>query len=323
MATEQNESGGAETSGERPVFSVVTPAWNRRDCVRECIDSVLNQDFDDWEMIVVDDGSTDGTDEVVESYEDPRIRLIRQPENRGVCAARHVGTAAAAGQWIISLDTDWQLKPGAMQKLAEMARNAPADVGVIGGCAMTDEGERWPTNDPPAEPFGLAERIRWTEQSPATDFIPCRRREVFDDVQWPTDRRLEGLFHLRVASRWRMWISPDILGGVYTKAPNRWTTDRSGTAADRKLAMAPLLADDANTILGDFGKLLRQNAPRRYWNTLFAAATYNFLAGQWWMGTRWALRAWAGKPWRLDLPALCLAALLGPRRLLRLAHALR
>ena len=74
--------------------SVIMPAYNSEVYIRESIDSVLAQTFADFELIVVDDGSTDTTAAIVESYTDCRIRLIRQP-NQGVSVARITGQEAA------------------------------------------------------------------------------------------------------------------------------------------------------------------------------------------------------------------------------------
>lgn len=91
----------------RGLVSVITPCFNGAAYIGETIESVLSQDYTDWEMIVVDDGSTDGSADVVRGYmeKDPRLRLIRQ-ENRGSAAARNCGIRAAEGQYIALLDAD-------------------------------------------------------------------------------------------------------------------------------------------------------------------------------------------------------------------------
>jgi glycosyltransferase involved in cell wall biosynthesis len=88
-----------------PQFSVVIPAYNREDSILAAIESVRAQEVTDWEIIVVDDGSTDQTATRVESLAEDRIRLIKQ-KNRGGSAARNAGIDAARGQFIAFLDSD-------------------------------------------------------------------------------------------------------------------------------------------------------------------------------------------------------------------------
>lgn len=91
--------------GNAPLFSVIVPVYNRETTVDRCVDSVLRQQFDDFELIVVDDGSTDGTAAVLERYQDGRVRILRQ-SNAGVSAARNAGAAMARGEYLVFLDSD-------------------------------------------------------------------------------------------------------------------------------------------------------------------------------------------------------------------------
>ena len=86
-------------------FSIVIPLYNKQDCIRQALDCVFNQSFQDFEVIVVDDGSTDSGAEIVREYKDERLRLISQ-KNSGVSSARNAGIAAARNSWIAFLDAD-------------------------------------------------------------------------------------------------------------------------------------------------------------------------------------------------------------------------
>lgn len=99
----------------RPKVSVVIPAYNAEEWIARSVESVLRQTIDDWELIVVDDGSQDGTQEVVQKYGDDRIILTSQP-NGGPSSARNRGMAMASGEYIAFLDADDEYAPSFLQR---------------------------------------------------------------------------------------------------------------------------------------------------------------------------------------------------------------
>jgi glycosyltransferase involved in cell wall biosynthesis len=86
--------------------SVILPTYNRAATLPRAIDSVLAQSFSDFELIIVDDASTDATPKVVSRYDDPRIKFLRHETNRGAPAARNTGIEASEGEYIFFLDSD-------------------------------------------------------------------------------------------------------------------------------------------------------------------------------------------------------------------------
>ncbi len=123
-------------------ISAVIPAFNRRNHVSRAIDSALAQTVPADEIIVVDDGSTDGTAEVVESRYGSRVRVVRQA-NTGVAGARRRGIQEARGVWIAFLDSDDEWLPDRNSELLWAARHVPSDVAWIFGALriVTDKGE--------------------------------------------------------------------------------------------------------------------------------------------------------------------------------------
>lgn len=99
-----------------PAVSIVMPCYNARDHLPRSVGSVLAQSFQDWELIAVDDGSTDGTRTWLQSQSDPRIRVRSQP-NRGVSAARNAGLEMARGAFIAFLDADDTWEPSFIQEM--------------------------------------------------------------------------------------------------------------------------------------------------------------------------------------------------------------
>lgn len=107
--------------------SVIMPAYNSEVYIRESIDSVLTQSFTDFELIVVDDGSTDATAKIVQGFTDQRVRLIRQP-NQGVSVARNAGMKAARGQFITFLDSDDLYYPDFLKTLYHLIQSNQTDM---------------------------------------------------------------------------------------------------------------------------------------------------------------------------------------------------
>ncbi len=90
-----------------PMISVIIPTFNREDKIIEAVNSVLAQTYHKLEVIIVDDGSTDNTENVVKKYiTDPRVKYIKETENRGACYARNIGIKNAMGEFIAFQDSD-------------------------------------------------------------------------------------------------------------------------------------------------------------------------------------------------------------------------
>lgn len=124
-----------------PAVSVVIPLYNKGPYIARALNSVLAQTFQDFEVIVVDDGSTDDGAEVVRGFDDPRIRLIQQ-ENRGVSAARNRGIEAAQAELVAFLDADDEWLPEHLETLMRLREKYPeAGLYVTAYSTFTAQGE--------------------------------------------------------------------------------------------------------------------------------------------------------------------------------------
>jgi glycosyltransferase involved in cell wall biosynthesis len=108
------------------VVSIIMPTFNRASTLPRAIDSVLNQTCPDWELIIVDDGSTDETPQILASMTDPRIRVFQHSPNRGVAAAKNAGFDRIRGEWFTLLDSDDEALPDALATMLECAERTGA-----------------------------------------------------------------------------------------------------------------------------------------------------------------------------------------------------
>ena len=121
-------------------FSIIIPLYNKEHSVEKTLRSVLDQTFEDFEIIVVDDGSTDGSAARVEQIRDSRLRLIRQ-YNTGVSGARNHGIALAEKEWLIFLDADDTMHQGALWGFANAISSHPDAQMIIGNFLINSDGQ--------------------------------------------------------------------------------------------------------------------------------------------------------------------------------------
>ncbi|MGE5500997.1 MAG: glycosyltransferase family 2 protein [Ignavibacteriales bacterium] len=113
-----------------PAVSVIIPTFNRAGILPRAVSSVLAQTVRDFELIVVDDGSTDGTELVVRRFADPRVRYLSQ-KNQGVAAARNRGLAEARGDFIAFLDSDDEWLPQKLERQLDVFTRGPSRLGLV------------------------------------------------------------------------------------------------------------------------------------------------------------------------------------------------
>ena len=299
-----------------PRVSVVIPTWNRRGLVSRAIDSVLAQDCAVEEIIVVDDGSTDGTGDALQARYGDRIRYYWQP-NAGVSAARNTGLAMSRGRYLALLDSDDLWMPDKTRLQADWLDAHPSYGMVVCDVARVDRHGRdidvlHRRRIQPEDGWAS----RWIMHDPV--LVPASvmlRREVVDDVggfdeTLATAEDLE--FHLRVARRWRI--------GVVARPLVRAMRGHDGLSA-----LASSYDDYVAVVERSLEKLRGQvDEPERL-RALAGVYASNargvLLEGRWKDAWRLALRAWrTSDDLRVRRRVLGLAGL-GGRRVL--ARALR
>lgn len=110
------------------MISIVLPTYNRATILPRAVNGVLGQSFSDWELIIVDDGSTDETSRYLAGLQDPRISVYGHPHNRGVATAKNTGLDHVRGDWFTIFDSDDEMMPDALAVMTEYATRTQANL---------------------------------------------------------------------------------------------------------------------------------------------------------------------------------------------------
>jgi glycosyltransferase involved in cell wall biosynthesis len=218
-----------------PAVSIVIPVYNRATTLPRAVASVLVQDFTDWELLLVDDGSCDGGVEAVVACGDPRFRPLRHPRNRGAPAARNTGIAAARGGLVAFLDSDDEWLPGKLSAQVAALERGPARLGAL--CTgfilhRLDTGGRFERVPAALQGGWLATLLDGCTLSPGSTLLA--RRACFDEVgpfaedlprfeDWDWLLRLIEVFDLECLPQMAALVH---LGGFAPRARVREAADR-------------------------------------------------------------------------------------------------
>lgn len=128
---------------KKPFFSVIVPAFNAEALIGVCVNGVLSQTEPDFELILIDDGSTDNTLSVIQEYkkQDARIKVIHQ-ENKGHTGARNTGLTYAKGEYILFLDCDDSLDENVLEECKKTILQSSCEIVIFGICQYTPSGEK-------------------------------------------------------------------------------------------------------------------------------------------------------------------------------------
>lgn len=211
-----------------PLFSVIIPTYNVQGCLRRAIDSVMLQSRQDFEILIIDDASRDGTVALATAMaaSDGRIRVFPQEENHGPSVARNVGLNEARGAWIAVLDADDAFEPDRLDRLYTLAVQHAADV-VADNLVLFDQGVERKLDvafDWPAEHMlsmdALLEQDVYMRGSPLGWIKPLFKKPFLDahGLRYPPQYRHAEDFYLLaclILSGARFWLTPDA-GYIYT-----------------------------------------------------------------------------------------------------------
>lgn len=118
-------------NNQKPEVSVVIPTYNRAHLISRAIQSVLSQSYQNLEIVIIDDGSIDNTEEIIKSFKNDRIVYIRHDKNKGASAARNTGIKASKGEYIAFQDSDDEWFPEKLEQQMKAFNNGSPEVGVV------------------------------------------------------------------------------------------------------------------------------------------------------------------------------------------------
>lgn len=302
-------------SVNKPFFSIIIPTFNRGNMIQRAVDSCLRQQFRDFEIIIVDDASTDNTHQIIQSYTDKRIVYLQHDVNRGVCEARNTAIEVARGKWYLMLDSDFELIEGALYKLHIRAKSAPNDIGNLASTCLWDSGLITPCPTIPEKSLGYEEYLSWFETVQISEWFNCFRSDIFNEIRYPVGRVYEASFHLAVMRRWKLNVDPEPLIIFHTDANNRITAGLPHDKYRNMLRDSHDSAADSKLILKQHGYALRAHSPTKYYERLYLTGLLSFLSGNRKDGFMYMLRCISIKPSSFKVWAVMILGIIGRKPL--------
>ena len=238
-----------------PMFSIIIPVYNSAKTIRECLESIITQSFPDFEVIIVNDGSTDETTEIVKSFSenDPRIKLYSFP-NSGVSETRRRGISLATGEYILQVDSDDTINSELLDRLAEVICKFGFPEIIRFQCELVGDNpekdhQRYNCSDKLYRIMPGMEALKlWSkpDKKYALYWLFCIKKSVFAELLFLPQLRCHedlALIPLLIAKSATV-VGIDYVGYNYTYVSESSITNKTDIASERLRAMDFLAAYD-------------------------------------------------------------------------------
>jgi glycosyltransferase involved in cell wall biosynthesis len=195
-----------------PQVSVILNCYNHEEYVREAVESVLRQTFEDFELILIDNGSTDGSRAVLDRYDDPRIRRAFHDDNRSLSRRLNEGAAMARGEYVAILYSDDWMLPDKLERQVALLGALSEDYGAVYCPALgfnQHSSQRWQYPSMAQLDADLITLLRHHFDGAIDMSSPLTRRTCFERYSWNDDLFTDGeAIFFRIAMRWRVRFDP-------------------------------------------------------------------------------------------------------------------
>lgn len=201
-------------NSEQPLISIIMPTYNRKDRILVAIDSVLNQSYSNFELIIVDDASDDGTLDVLNSINDNRLKIISHTENKGVSAARNTALKAVNGKYIAYLDSDNEWNINYLSSMVGAFLELPDADALYSGQILYHEFD----SDPFAIRFGAYNKSLLNNRNYIDLNCFCHKSDVYEKIGGFDESLLKLVdwdLILRISNDFTIYSIPILLSNYY------------------------------------------------------------------------------------------------------------
>lgn len=245
-------------------FSIITATYNRKNYLRKAIESVMGQEYSNWDLIVVDDGSTDRTSEVFED-KDSRVRYIIYDQNKGPSYARNRGIEAATGDYISFLDSDDRLMPFALLDIYEVISATEQSYNEYFFVVIDQKTGVHYNKAIPVDRTEILYSHNLTGRY-AGDYHPVTKRRCFDNIRFPEDiRGAESILWHRISKEY----GPTLFANIAVKKVDRSSQDSLskgiGSANPKAWNNSRLIL---RAYLSEFGQDMLHTNPKGYFRKM-------------------------------------------------------
>ena len=209
-----------------PFISVIIPVYNTEQYLEKCIDSILNQSFQNFEIILINDGSTDRSESICKQFavRDDRIVFLSQ-SNRGLSEARNIGLNIARGVYVTGIDSDDRVMPDYLITLYETAIQYSADI-IVSEFLIEEQGTIFPSkySNKKVIPYNREEALTALFMNREIRDHFCAklfRKELFEGIRFPVDRYFEDIFIMyRLFAKAQMVVKINHASYCYVQQPH-------------------------------------------------------------------------------------------------------